>query len=373
MGLLSGGAIAIQAAPGLATSAIAVKFGPTQTHLQVDDLAAFAQTGEVPARLQLYRPVLTPGVRQSLQRHLNVEPTVRDRFLQDLIGTSKGRPFVHALAQVAPDLTPQMIQSALQEAEASPHGVTALTLLRALPQETLTLDGMALMRLLSQLGLSRLEQTALSQVLYQELNTLTPVSLSTQFEPSVPGPYVAERWSVSFRDHQRDRVIPIDLYWSDRHQGPMVVLSHGFGADRRFLNYLAEHLASHGLTVVALEHPGSNVDALIREDGAILPGSEFVERPQDVSFILDRLEDLNQHSFFSAGSPTNGFGDVDRSFPGRLYRIGVGWGDGGSHWVGDLFVPLWKWGLPRQRTGFSVRRRKRKCRRKVWRIPALLS
>jgi len=301
MGLLSGGAIAIQAAPGLATSAIAVKFGPTQTHLQVDDLAAFAQTGEVPARLQLYRPVLTPAVRQSLQRHLNVEPTVRDRFLQDLIGTSKGRPFVHALAQVAPDLTPQMIQSALQEAEASPHGVTALTLLRALPQETLTLDGMALMRLLSQLGLSRLEQTALSQVLYQELNTLTPVSLSTQFEPSVPGPYVAERWSVSFRDHQRDRVIPIDLYWSDRHQGPMVVLSHGFGADRRFLNYLAEHLASHGLTVVALEHPGSNVDALIREDGAILPGSEFVERPQDVSFILDRLEDLNQHSFFLRG------------------------------------------------------------------------
>lgn len=301
VGLLSGGAIATQAVPGLAASEIAVEFGPVRTHLQVDDLATFAQTGHVPERLQAYRPVLTPVVRQSLQRHLNVEPTVRDRFVQDLIGTPKGRPFVHALSQVAPGLTPQMIQAALQEAEANPAGVTAITLLRALPPETLILDGMALTRLLSQFGLSRLEQMALSRVLYQELNDREAVSLPPRFDPSVPGPYVADHWSVSFRDHDRDRVIPIDLYWSNQHRGPMVVLSHGFGADRHFLDYLAKHLASYGLTVVAVEHPGSNVDALIREDGAILPGKEFVERPRDVSFVLDRLADLNRHSFFLRG------------------------------------------------------------------------
>lgn len=298
LGLLSGGTIATNAPPSLAVNVINVEFGPVQTRAQVDDLATFAQTGQISPQLEPYQSLLTPALRQSLQRHLNVEPSVRDRFVQDLMGTAKGRPFVTMLSQVAPDLTPAMIQAALQTAEESPHGVTAITLLQALPGETLTLDGMALVRLLSQLGLSRLEQTALSRVLDQELTGRGALTLASDFEPSVPGPHVPERWSVSFRDHERDRVIPIDLYWSDSTSGPMVVLSHGFGADRYFLRYLAEHLASHGFTVVALEHPGSNVDALIRQEGAILPAEEFVERPRDVSFILDRLADLNEHSFF---------------------------------------------------------------------------
>ncbi|MEM6520915.1 MAG: alpha/beta fold hydrolase [Cyanobacteria bacterium P01_C01_bin.70] len=301
VGLLSSGAIAASAAPGLAISTITVKLGPAYTSVQVSDLETFAQTGQISPRLERYRPLLTPALRQTLHRHLNVEPGIRDRFLQDLIGTPKGQPFITALSQVAPGLTPAMIQAALQEAEERPEGVTAITLLQALPSETLDLDGIALLQLLSQLGLAQLEQTALSRVLHQGLNDRVEEVLSAQFEPSARGPYVPERWTVSFRDHKRDRVIPIDLYWSEHTIGPLIVLSHGFGADRHFLAYLAEHLASHGLTVVSLEHPGSNVEALVRQDGAILPGTEFVERPRDVSFILNRLADLNQHSFFLRG------------------------------------------------------------------------
>jgi predicted dienelactone hydrolase len=298
LGLLSGGVIAISAQPSQAVNDINVKFGPVQTRVAVDDLATFAHTGQVPVPLEPYRPLLTPAVQQSLQRRLNVEPTLSDRFLQDLLDTTKGRPFVVALSQVAPELTPAMVQAALQTAQGSPQGVTAITLLEAFPHDTLTLDGVALMRLLSQLGLAQLEQTALSRVLDRELRQRSALTLTSDLEPSLPGPYVPERWSVSFRDHDRDRVIPVDLYWSNRTSGPMVVLSHGFGADRRFLRYLAEHLASYGFTVVALEHPGSNVDALINPEGAILSGEEFVERPRDVSFILNRLADLNKTSFF---------------------------------------------------------------------------
>ncbi|MEM6838788.1 MAG: alpha/beta fold hydrolase [Cyanobacteria bacterium P01_C01_bin.120] len=301
VGLLSGGAIAVCASPGLAISTITVKLGPAHTSVQVSDLESFAQTGHVSPQLKRYQSLLTPALRQTLLRHLNVESGVRDRFVQDLIGTSKGQPFITALSQVAPSLTPAMIQAALQEAEERPEGVTVITLLQALPNETLTLNGIALMQLLSQLGLSQLEQATLGRVLHQELNDRTAASVSASFEPSARGPYVPEHWTVSFRDHKRDRVVPIDLYWSEHTVGPLIVMSHGFGADRHFLKYLAEHLASHGLTVVSLEHPGSNVDALVRPDGAILPGSEFVERPRDVSFILNRLADLNQHSFFLRG------------------------------------------------------------------------
>ena len=65
------------------------------------------------------------------------------------------------------------------------------------------------------------------------------------------------------RDRSRERSIPVDIYWSEATHGPLVVISHGFGADRRFFAYLAQHLASHGLTVVSVEHPGSNVASLI--------------------------------------------------------------------------------------------------------------
>lgn len=301
LGVLSSSAIAACALPSLAVETITVKFGPAQRSIHISDLETFAQTGQVPPRLQLYRSLLTPTVQQSLRNHLNVEPTIRDRFLNDLMQAKNSRPVASVLTEVVPSLTPAMMQTALQEAEKNEYGVTAITLLKALPGDTLTLKGGALVRLLSQMGLSRLEQLALSQVLYQELGSESAGLLSTRFEPSVQGPRRYERWSVSFRDHDRERVVPIDLYWSDIEPGPTVVLSHGFGADRHFLDYLAKHLASHGLTVVALEHPGSNVDALVKQEGSLLPASEFVERPRDVSFILDRLENLNKHSFFLRG------------------------------------------------------------------------
>ncbi|NJL85142.1 MAG: alpha/beta fold hydrolase [Leptolyngbyaceae cyanobacterium SM1_1_3] len=104
--------------------------------------------------------------------------------------------------------------------------------------------------------------------------------------------------------------MPVDIYWSEQNNGPLVVLSHGFGADRRFLAYVAKHLASYGLTVVAIEHPGSNVSALSateldprasREPSRILPATEFIDRPKDVSFVLDQLARLNQYSFALRG------------------------------------------------------------------------
>jgi predicted dienelactone hydrolase len=116
------------------------------------------------------------------------------------------------------------------------------------------------------------------------------------------------------RDRRRDRSIPVDIYWSEDTHGPLVVLSHGFGADRRFFAYLAQHLASHGLTVVSVEHPGSNVATLLSlpdddlttmvtapsmaaAQSRVLPATEFLDRPRDITYVLDRMERLNIHSY----------------------------------------------------------------------------
>ena len=301
LGIFWGSLIALNAAPSGAVEQVRVQVGPVKTTIHVSDVEMFSRTGHVPSRLKLYRSLLTPTMRAALQNQLSLEPAIRDRVIQDLTTSSNGRPLVQLLAEVAPSLSPETLQTALQKAVETDSGVTATSLLRALPGKTLTLDGMALLLLLSQLGLSHLEQTALSNVLNHELGASSRGLLSHRFEPSMPGNATIEQWSVSFRDHGRDRIIPVDLYWTGRPQGPLVVLSHGFGADRHFLAYLARHLASNGLTVVALEHPGSNVDALVQKEGSLLPAREFVERPRDISFILDRLTDLNETSFFLGG------------------------------------------------------------------------
>jgi predicted dienelactone hydrolase len=100
-------------------------------------------------------------------------------------------------------------------------------------------------------------------------------------------------------------------------------MSHGFAADRRFLRYLAYHLASYGLTVVSVEHPGSNIQALLRtaQDWRInnlLPAEEFVERPKDISFILNELTALNNNlnQEFRGKFNTNNVTIIGHSFGG---------------------------------------------------------
>ena len=97
----------------------------------------------------------------------------------------------------------------------------------------------------------------------------------------------------------RNRPIPVDVYWSRAATAdkPTIVFSHGLGSVRTDLRYLAEHLASHGYVVAALEHPGSNetnTNAAIAGKSPLLAPQEFLDRPKDISFVLDELTKLNE-------------------------------------------------------------------------------
>ena len=82
---------------------------------------------------------------------------------------------------------------------------------------------------------------------------------------------------------------------------PLIFISHGFGSVRQNYTNLAQHLASYGFVVVIPEHVGS--DLLYREEllrgelSSALSPVEYLDRPRDISFIIDRLEELvNQDS-----------------------------------------------------------------------------
>ncbi|MCV3214285.1 dienelactone hydrolase, partial [Plectonema radiosum NIES-515] len=78
---------------------------------------------------------------------------------------------------------------------------------------------------------------------------------------------------------------------------PLIVISHGVASDRFAFVYLAQHLASYGFAVAALEHPGSNAQRF-QQYFAGLAGppepTELINRPLDVKFVLNELQRLEK-------------------------------------------------------------------------------
>jgi len=294
----------------MAAERVVIKAGPLRQSIELNDLETFANTGEVPSDLRLYSRFLSPSIQQTLQQQLALDPQMSDRIIEDVMRSANGELLLDTLSQVAPNLSMSQLQGAIRLAASQASGLSILGILRAVPQDTLEVDISAAIALVSQLNFSNLESRSLSGLLEQELQADSATPLPNDIDPAAMGPVEFSQRSVNFRDTDRDRIIPVEMYWSEANEGPLVVLSHGFGADRYFLDYIAQHLASHGLTVASVEHPGSNLKSLVNmpvdpaiaeEPSRLLPAEEFLHRPRDVSFVLDRLARLNHGSSFYSG------------------------------------------------------------------------
>ncbi|MGF1536226.1 MAG: alpha/beta hydrolase [Elainellaceae cyanobacterium] len=288
----------------IAAERLRVRLGPIEQSVNIEDLERFAHNGAVSPTLALYQPLLRDEVRLALTTSVPLNPSASETLMEDLLHSASGHQLMDGLLTVLPDSTSQEIETAFLQTIQDTQGISLLTFLKTYPDRDITVNVTAAIALASQLNLPHWQRHTLNSLLEQELTTEAP-ALPIPFDPSQPGHARVRQQSLTFRDRDRSRSIPVDLYWSRQHHGPLVVISHGFGADRRFLSYLAQHLASHGLTVAALEHPGSNVTWLsqaalgkLGEGGIndLLPVQEFIERPKDVSFLLDELSRLNRYS-----------------------------------------------------------------------------
>lgn len=101
---------------------------------------------------------------------------------------------------------------------------------------------------------------------------------------------------------------------------PAVVISHGFGNERKTYRYLAEFLATHGFAVINVEHPGSSAaqfDALVSgRTGQVVPDDEFTRRPELISQVLNELEVRAQTDKIFAQIDFENVGIIGQSFGG---------------------------------------------------------
>ncbi|MFZ9886657.1 MAG: alpha/beta hydrolase family protein [Myxococcota bacterium] len=77
---------------------------------------------------------------------------------------------------------------------------------------------------------------------------------------------------------------------------PVVVFSHGKGGVRMQSTFYTVQLASHGYVVIAPDHEGDTVADLLREGDVEITSTvdSYVLRPEDASFVLDRLATLDE-------------------------------------------------------------------------------
>ncbi|WP_204368455.1 alpha/beta hydrolase [Neosynechococcus sphagnicola] len=309
------------ASPSLAAERLTIRVGFFEQSVEIAELEQFAQTGRLSAPLQPYAPFLTLEFRQLLSRQLPVVPKLSEKFMTRLLQSSSSQPLLQALGNAIPGTTLPQWQAALSQATRQSRSLNVLSLLKAFPTETLTINATAAIALLSQLNPAFWQTQALSPTLERELAApMTP--LPHNLDPAASGLEVVHRQSLKLTDPRRQRSIAVDLYWSDTPQNQLVVISHGLGADRVFLAYLADHLASHGFTVAIPEHPGSNADWLQTvtahpDFSALLPPNELIDRPQDISFLLDELAKLNRQPGILQGKlPTHQVSVIGHSLGG---------------------------------------------------------
>jgi len=158
---------------------------------------------------------------------------------------------------------------------------------------------------------------------FQAAISIGPAAAAT--DPETPpylaaGPFLVESLLADWYDQQRNRTIPVKVYYPTEHgqpaPGPMPVIlfSHGLGGSREAAAYLGRHWASHGYVSIHLQHPGSD-ESIWRGKGQPMEALReaarnpraALERIADVRFVLDRLEQLQREP-----GPLNGRLDLER-------------------------------------------------------------
>ncbi len=334
------------ALPVRSAETIYLDYGPLGRSLPTTSLEAFAQTGTIDPALAPYLQNLSPEALQQFQRILQTplsalgashsesssltpsdlemlsDPVVLSQWLYSPIGEIVLGTFGSLIQTEAHLSGQQSLRAAMILAASDPEGLSLINVIRFYPIRGLRVklpQILALYRSLSNnvaaterlVNLARQGSLAAAATEPKlDYNALPVLAETGQFE-------VAEQ-SWVLKDEQRDRAYPVDLYYPEDLQAitgpiPVMVFSHGYGDTRTDADAveLAHSLAAHGFLVALPEHIGSNeayqtelAQGLRQESFDVM---EFVNRPLDIHFLLDTLEQRN---------------DVD--FEGRLQLDNVG-------------------------------------------------
>jgi predicted dienelactone hydrolase len=294
--------------PVQAAETISLSYGPLGFSIAVADLETFAQTGEADGSLGFFLKRFSPEqqnqIRAVLRSSYDIDPVTVAQFTY----TSSGEQLLQEAGELVRTPNRQNgfygIRSASILAAADPGGLSIINWLRLFPTDIQINLGNVLQFQRHIASLLRQTKQSVAELEQQsEALAASEGSIDYAARPDLRqlGNFPVSMQTLTFHDASRDRSLTTDVYLPnqpDRVRIPTILVSNGLGARRDRFMELAQHLASHGFAVVVPDHPGSDRQrlqdfyrGLYRENFA---AEEFIDRPLDISFLLDQLEQLNQ-------------------------------------------------------------------------------
>jgi predicted dienelactone hydrolase len=296
----------VQAAERVEFGIGAIEFG-----ISVKELETYANQGRVGKELAPFLSSIEEKDRKYVRQFLKLKSDLSQLQISQFFHSAVGEKiltYVGDLVQSVPTTAPESkrnlngakaIQTGLISAAAAPGGLSLLTFLRKYPAPIMRLNlekGFEVANKIEKLGketesvISGVEQ--LSSEWAQSEPKIEPNSMANLANP---GGYPVKLQTEILKDVRRSRQFAVDFYLPQglSQPAPVIVLSHGLASDRQHFAAIAKHLASHGFIAVTLEHPGSNLqkfkNLLAGSSKEMFDVSEFIDRPKDISYILDDL------------------------------------------------------------------------------------
>ncbi len=288
-----------------AADKLVIRFGGFSESITLAELQAIAETGKFPDGYEIYTKRLSQLQRTQVISALRTNMPISVVTVNNLLSTRIGTTILRDLTTVIKREDTaglQALRAGLVLGSTTPQGLSVLSFIAAYPSKQLEIDLQQAFQVAGSFNVAFWQTQRFMEAIAPRLSS-RKADLKLPFDPSQAGKGQVQVIKFTLDDQKRQRVLPVDLYWSNivTPDKPVIIFSHGLGSVRTEIKYLAEHLASHGYVVVAFEHPGSNESNLgsaLAGKNRIMKPQEFLERPQDISFILDQLAAKNRSATF---------------------------------------------------------------------------
>ncbi|MDS3861931.1 alpha/beta hydrolase [Thermosynechococcaceae cyanobacterium BACA0444] len=307
LGSLVLGGMGADYAQSFAAERFSIPFSGVRFNLTIKDLEVYAQSGKLQGELASYAQRATPAqmaeLRQILQARINVPAFAVSQFLYSNLGETVLKSVGEDLRTGANQNGFYGLRSAFILAAKDPEGLSILNILRLVPGCCINVNServLAQFRLFGHLmEITTTAMTGLEARAAAEIKAIGPIDFQKLPDLRQVGPVAWQEQTITVTDTKRQRQFPVTVFLpAVSRPAPVMIISHGLGSDRNDFLELAKHLASYGLAVALPEHPGSNAQQRLAfltglEKQFIRP-EEFIERPRDITALLDELTRLSQ-------------------------------------------------------------------------------
>ncbi|NEO56414.1 MAG: alpha/beta hydrolase [Okeania sp. SIO3B5] len=291
-----------------AAEQIHFNYGFLKISVSLTALETYAETGKVEDDLRLYFLLLDAENQKKLRNVLQFNLKINPMQLSQGLYSPMGEKLLQYLGEMIQTQSRNNGAIALREAlikTAESQDFTPINILQNFPGEVQfnILKILAVNREFSAL----LEDTEkllaeVKQITLTAASTEEKIDFSTLPDLRQPGNISFYQETLTLNDKSRNRQFIVNLYLpSNQIQTqtiPVIILSPGLAAKLSQWQHLAIHLASHGFAVAKIQHPGSDFNHfqafLEGKETEIFKLREFINRPLDITYLLDELERRNK-------------------------------------------------------------------------------